>query len=651
VGIIRKYLLTGLFLFILIFQVSAQLPYIPTDCPRSMKQAYVWYFGERAGIDFRSGVAIPLTDQDSMVCYKASGGICDSSGNLLFITNGMNVYDRTFTRMTYATGLDGDLGITQPCLVVPKPGDGHIYYIFTLDLLAFKQDNTYTTKGLRYTEIDMRHRGGLGDATINVNVPLLTSATQKLTAVAHRNGKDFWVVAHRWDSDEFYAYPVTSEGIGEPVISAAGSLHGGLFADQANAYGYMKISPDGSRLALAITGINKVEFFDFNSETGSVSNAQTYTFSEPNINPYGIEFSPDGKKLYTTLLQIFGNGPPTRPSFIYQFDLNSGLSNPVVIDSVPGMRVSAMQLAPDGRIYLARTVNLVTRDDTLDVIYNPTRNGTACNYSRLMNVPGSGFSLAGRNGFYSLPNIVQSYVNIPVFTWDSCCHQDLTRFYITNQANLDSVRWQFGDGGSASGPGPVHLYQAPGAYKVTLTGYFNGSAFTDSLMVTVHPKPTVELGDTILLFTGSTIDLHAGGGFMEYLWSTQSTDSIITASTQGQYWTRVRDYNCCINSDSVYVRIFDFYTPNAFTPNGDGLNDLFRVVGKYRNIDFAMYVYDRWGGMVFESDDIDDGWDGNAGGQPAPAGVYVWTFRIKFRGEDIKTSGDIVFKGTVTLIR
>jgi gliding motility-associated-like protein len=222
---------------------------------------------------------------------------------------------------------------------------------------------------------------------------------------------------------------------------------------------------------------------------------------------------------------------------------------------------------------------------------------------------------------------------------------------MTNTANLDSVRWNFGDGASATDLEPVHLYQAPGAYKVSMTGYFNGSAFSDSLTVTVHPKPAVELGDTVLLFTGSTIDLHAGGGYMEYLWSTQSTDSVITASTQGQYWTRVKDYNCCINSDSVYVRIFDYYTPNAFTPNGDGLNDLFRVVGKYRNIDFAMYIYDRWGGMVFESDDIDAGWDGNIGGQPAPAGVYVWTFRIKFRGEDIKTGGDVVFKGTVTLVR
>ncbi len=64
-----------------------------------------------------------------------------------------------------------------------------------------------------------------------------------------------------------------------------------------------------------------------------------------------------------------------------------------------------------------------------------------------------------------------------------------------------------------------------------------------------------------------------------------------------------------------------------------------------------MYVYDRWGTAVFESDNIDRGWDGASGGQKCPSGSYVWMVRIGFLGQDIITQGDVKFNGTVTIVR
>ena len=92
-----------------------------------------------------------------------------------------------------------------------------------------------------------------------------------------------------------------------------GSVHGTGFAGQTNALGYMKASPTGTKLQLAITGSNVIQLFDFNNITGQVTNPVSYTTTIPGISPYGIEFSPDSKMLYASLLQIVGNGPPSGP--------------------------------------------------------------------------------------------------------------------------------------------------------------------------------------------------------------------------------------------------------------------------------------------------------------------------------------------------
>jgi gliding motility-associated-like protein len=186
---------------------------------------------------------------------------------------------------------------------------------------------------------------------------------------------------------------------------------------------------------------------------------------------------------------------------------------------------------------------------------------------------------------------------------------------------------------------------------VKLTEKFNGQSFTDSMQVTNFPLPVISLADTILLYSGTSINLHAGGGFMEYLWSTNSRDSIIAVENQGSYWAQVKDIHCCVNSDTTFVKVFEYFIPNAFTPNGDGLNDYFRVNGLYKNITFNMVVYDRWGQMVFQSKNIDQGWDGIYNGQYCPPESYVWVVKISFLGQDILTQGDVVFKGTVTIVR
>jgi gliding motility-associated-like protein len=658
--------LLALLLFILAQGASAQSAWYKSNCPRSQKQAGVWYFGEKAGIDFRTGTATPLVDQNVMNALQATSSICDSMGNFQFFTDGRTVWDRTFTAMPNATKLDGYIGVTQPCLIVPWPGDSSLYYVFTVDMIKYDPyDSTkYTTKGLAVTVIDMKLRNGLGDAvSAMLNKPLLSPVCQKITAVSSNDSRGIWVIAHKWESNDFYAYLLTKEGMAAPVVSSVGSIHA---ADtklaRNNAVGYMKCAPNGKKIALAITYDRIIEVFDFNNETGKVSNPKSYHVTKPLISPYGIEFSPDCKKLYATAFDYLGGTMPRKPSCIYQFDISNGLNNPLIVDSVAGIRLAGMQLGTDGRIYISRTNDILFKKrDSLEVIYNPNRPGNACNFNLLNNTPGSSFPLLGRKSIYSVPNFVQSYLNVPPFTWDSVCQGDVTAFHITNKANIrvDSLTWDFGDGTTSGVFEPMHQYASAGTYTVKLIQKFNGQTFIDSVSVTNYPLPHLNLSDTVLLYKGSSINLHAGGGFTDYLWQTNSNDpgingsndSIVKVDSLGSYWVHVKDIHCCVNSDTTYVKVFQYYIPNAFSPNGDGLNDSFGMTGLYKNINFSMIVYDRWGRLVFQSDRFDRRWDGTAGGQVCPPDSYVWIVNVAFKGQDIITNGDIVFKGTVTIVR
>jgi gliding motility-associated-like protein len=634
------------------YSQKSPLTIVPvTNCPRSEKQADIWYFGEHAGIEFQGGSATPLTDQNVMVSLKSGAVISDSSGQLLFFTDSKNVWDRTFNKLPYSPSLEGDQGSNQSCLIIPQPGVPNLYYIFTTDVIIYSKVTTYITNGLEYSIVDMKSNGGLGDGTLKWNLPLLTPACQKLTAVYHQNGRDVWIIAHKWLTNEFYAYLLDSKGISNPVISNTGSVHGGDSLGQNNALGYMKASPDGSKIALAISKDKLVELFNFNNSSGVITNPQSFQFNLPGVSPSGIEFSQDSRKVYTTLVQIDGSGPPNFLSRIYQFDLANGWTNPALIDSAAGVRLLGLQLATDGKIYVARTINLqpVNRKDSLDVIYNPTRPGLDCNYNLLGNVPKSRFSLNGRKSTYGLPNFLQSYFERPIFTHDSVCHGDVTRFDITNKSNIDSVFWNFGDGTSSTDFGPSHAYAQPGNYKVRLRESFNGKQFLDSATITIYPKPVISLGDTILVYSGSSVKLHAGGGFIDYQWSTGATDSIITVDNGGNYSVRVQDIHCCYNTDTVFVNVFKFYVPTGFAP--DGVNKIFKPISIYKNVSFMLNIFDRWGQLVFQSNDIDKGWDGTMGGQKCMPEVYAWVIYVSFLGNDIITNGKIVLKGTVTLVR
>ena len=614
-----------------------------TNCPEYNGEADIWQFGQNAGIDFSGGQATPITGIYDFNVPQGSAVISDSMGNLLFYTNGQNVWDRNRRVMPNGSNLGGNMGATQPAIIVPRPGVPDIYYIFTVDLLPFFPGDT-TKNGFSYSEVDLRLNNGFGDVTTTKKVNLIPQVSSKVTAVRHSNGRDVWVIAHQWESNQFCAYLVTEAGVDENCVTTnIGTLHtGDLFTN--NSAGYMKVSPDGSKLAIAIYGMGIFEIFDFNTSSGKLSNAITSpdTFKWA----YGVAFSPDGSKLYGST--AWRGGEVDSVSTVYQFDVFEGnaiFNDPdILAQDFNGNYYTGMQLAPDGRIYIARG-NGFFGSPEISVIYNPNRPGAECNLD-LLDGGNQQFSLAGYVSSLGMPNFIQSYFDRPHFDVDSICYTDGTQFYLQNEANVNSISWNFGDGSTSTDMTPVHVYDAEGDYTVTVTE--NGT-YTYSETITVRELPYIELPDTIYMYPGSPIRLNAGEGFKSYLWSNGETGSFITVDEPGVYWAQLENQYCCFNYDSVTVLLFEVLVPNAFRPGG--VNSEFRATATADvQIDnFQLMIYNRWGQMIFESKDIGSGWDGKFNGKEVPGGVYVW--QIKYSVERDGGNQAVNQQGSLVLLR
>lgn len=189
-------------------------------------------------------------------------------------------------------------------------------------------------------------------------------------------------------------------------------------------------------------------------------------------------------------------------------------------------------------------------------------------------------------------------------------------------------------------------------YEVTATT-LQGCSDVIPFEVTVHPKPYLNLGPDRYLYTCEPVKLDAGGGdgFGYYLWDNHSQSRIRTISETGHYWVTVGNEGCTV-TDSIYIRLCEgvFNVPSAFSPNNDGVNEVFRPVSSDETISFKMYIYDRHGMLIFQTDDIGKGWDGKFNGDVCPAGIYI--YYIVFRGDGLTAPGrEQTISGQVFLVR
>ena len=670
----KKLFITYYFL-IVAFSVAAQ------------KQANIWYFGNRVGLDFNQLPPVPAFS--AVNSFEGTAVISDQNGKLLFYTNGLNLLNRKHAVMKNGSSLLGDVSSTDNAVIIPSPANDSIYYLFTIG--SADQLN----KGLRYDIINMNADNGFGEVT-DKNILMEPASFEKLGAIRHCNNKDVWVVIHKWNTDEYDAYLVSGAGVATTPIKS----HTGLFISntQNNTIGTLKFSIDGTKLAAAHAYENNViELMDFNKATGQITNAVVFR-PDPVGTPqnftgvYGVEFSPNGNLLYVT-----DNSSSDDPGTLYQFDISSHnattiLASKQIIASPSPWFSGALQTGPDHKIYMA-----LLSDTSLSVIEDPDVYGAGCNYINNKIFLGQNSSTPVQFG---LPNFIQSYFDITSnpydFTRTGNCADRNVAFSINRVTSIDSVKWDFGDGQRSQLLSPLNQYATPGTYTVNLIVYKvdcsglndtishtiwvagnadflgadvescglpsvqigvtgilnanylwntgssanqitadtfglfwlrieqNGCTITDSINLIAKPQALIHITGDSAVCANTSITLNAGSAVgRTYLWNTGATTASISVNKAGFYRVEVTESSCMI-PDSVEVFWGDC---GVFIPNAfapSGDNKVFGVASGFATYGFFMQIFDRWGNIVFAAGNPSQKWDGTYKGIAMPAGAYTW---------------------------
>lgn len=514
------------------------------------QRANIWYFGQNAGIDFNEQPAIPITGP--LNTPEGCSVISDRNGEVIFSTDGVRVYDKNDVEITTTLvagvptpilippGIGGEQGSTQAALIMPVLDDETLYYIFTTQQVH--GSNTYE---LRYSLYDIKLNNGDG-GLVEYNKLLFTRSTERIT------GSGQWLVAHEYGNNSFRAYPISIDGIGNPIISSEGSDH--LVTEELNGQGYMKLT--GNLLAVALStspSSNFIEVFDFVDSTGVVTNFRSLNLNTTVGQVYGVEIV--GNKILATI-----KGSPNsflREAYI-DFQNNPVLIPPTAASGPIAAELGAIQRGPDGTIYVA-----VNNSPALATI---ALNADTLQISNLLL---NAFPLVGgTQSRLGLPNFIQEIFTgtpDPGMTITSLCGGAPTIFQGIGTDQIDKFLWTFGDGFTADSANVEHTYPipAPGTtqdYNVTLR--ITNRCGLDTLLtqtITISgppPNPTfLPPGQQPVVCNGPlTLQaLPANDPTLTYLWSTGETTFTIQVERQQIVGLTITNAAGCTSSQDLLI--------------------------------------------------------------------------------------------------
>ncbi|MBS1564951.1 MAG: PKD domain-containing protein, partial [Bacteroidetes bacterium] len=198
--------------------------------------------------------------------------------------------------------------------------------------------------------------------------------------------------------------------------------------------------------------------------------------------------------------------------------------------------------------------------------------------------------------------------------------------------------WNFGDGGSSTAPSPTHVYSQSGQYRVTHT-VSSATGCTAIVTKTIGiGQPAVNAGNDTIAAIGQPLQLHATGA-VTYQWTpdagldnSSSATPVAILQNDMTYIVQGTSAIGCTSLDTLHIKTYkgpEIYVPGAFTPDGNGHNDLLiPVLPGVRQLNYFR-IYNRLGQLVFSTTRAGEGWDGKINGHLQPAGTYVWIVQLK----------------------
>jgi gliding motility-associated-like protein len=454
---------------------------IPTVSVSQSYTGYNWYFGgSQYGIRFSrsDGSATLVTNQATAFGSGGSAVASDATnGDLLFYTDGDNIYDRTHTVMPNGTGLGANTSGNQPVAIAKVPGQDNQYYVFT------NTANGTSAGSISYRIVDMSLTGNAAASTPpageaiggNTPVPAHNSTSEAMLIIPHTNGSDFWLLTHNGGTPGYQVTLFTSSG-----PSTSTTFTGGLINYAAN----FSYHPGTGRIAVSPQeGTRDIEILDFDPATGGLTLQQTVlnsgVASSINAAVYDTEWSANGQYLY-----ISRTGEAGIQADVLQYDVNNPSTTLAsILPQPPAIANSyGLQMGPDSTIYHIYQATVggpyligqITDTDSVAnlVQYDPQAFGGA---------PPPNF-----NGTQFPAFAPRDTVDVTVtFTAVGTCANSPTAFFPTVSPGADSLRWAFGDGSGSSDWSPVYTYEAGGTYNVSVVAYLNGQSDTTTLPITI----------------------------------------------------------------------------------------------------------------------------------------------------------------------
>jgi hypothetical protein len=214
----------------------------------AQQEGNTWIFGDSAAINFNNGLPIPLPGS---IIYplECSSSISDSSGSLLFYTGrNMNfgslesvIVNKYHDIINNGTEIYCNTSSTQGALLLPAVNNPNLIYLITHRLDASIPDYKYY-----YSVIDKSSNNDSGAVIVkNIPLPGVANMSEHLQVVKHGNGRDWWLIAHKGNGNQFYIYLIDSLGIQGPNIQSLGNSF-----PLTSAAGQIKISPDGNKIII-----------------------------------------------------------------------------------------------------------------------------------------------------------------------------------------------------------------------------------------------------------------------------------------------------------------------------------------------------------------------------------------------------------------
>lgn len=624
----------------------------------SQNQNNNWVFGRKTGIN-KTSTGINIIKNSKLNSLEACGSVSDfNTGDLLFYTDGLSVWDSTNTVMPNGDSLKGGESCAQGALILPHYKLADKYLIFSAPEFRNKDNKMY------YSVVDMGLRGGLGDIEAqNKNIVVVDSVCEGLTYSFNKDSSGYWLITRERNSDRFISILIDSSGVGSKVVYS--KFPGG----RTNNFSVLTLSPNGKKLSVTNTSQEYIEFYSFDNCTGKLSNK--FTIGGIDRANYGAAFSPNSNIFYFTTSFEF-NG---QRSELLQMDLSSNdsatIRNSITLIGRPTFRFNSivyfgnLQLHADNKIYVAEISN-----KELSVIENPDVLGIGCSYSK------NKISLQGGASTYGLPQPVPGRLKPPKFitnvgniTLSDSCIEDSVKFTLNGINNIDKFSWSLIDANSVvvqqgQTINPTLKITAKDSYTFDVVASVGCDKYLVSIAFTMGNctcEGEITVSDTCKdenIEFSITSDDAINTVSWEYFddngnllfTSNDLKPSRRFTQQQGVTIKAIVDFDCGVDSLEKTITIEDcnctISIPNVFTPNNDDLNDDFGVVTNCTLSNFSCEIFNRWGERLYKTSSPTDKWDGTYRKEKAPSGVYFFIISYLTQNGEARNKS-----GSLTLLR